>query len=255
MRKDMAKVIVERPRHNSRHGHFTPGRSRVLTDDDGVPYRAREKPRKQEKTKNLNEHLGPLKRYLEGQVGRPWNKIYSEISEHLKVTNPVQQHVRDHLDDFVAVKTRMENGRVMSQHKYLGPVPLDQEWRRFYVHPKTGLLKKNTQWRTWSAKRKDEQIAAKKAREARMRVVSTFVQLHKFDDGAWWEITLKDAGAEKRLVRTPSGAVIAPDPPIDVVLSAGMSALSAYDLYGRANVYAVRKRALSKKEKKALGLD
>jgi hypothetical protein len=239
MRKDMAKVIVERPRWNSRHGHFTPGRARALTDDDDTPIGVRVKPTRQEKTKTLNEHLGPLKRFLEKQVGRPWDKVYSEISVHLKATNPVQQHVRDHLDDFVAVRTRMENGKVMSQHSYAGPVPLEKEWRRFYVHPRTGLLRRNPHWASFAAKRKAEQAAKAAERAKRMRSVSSYVQLHRLDDGGWWEITLKDIGAE---------AVE------DVVLVAALSTLPADELYGRANVYAARKRALGKKEKKALGL-
>jgi hypothetical protein len=28
--------------------------------------------------KQMNESLGPLRRYLERQVGRPWNKVYAE---------------------------------------------------------------------------------------------------------------------------------------------------------------------------------
>ncbi|NWG54128.1 MAG: hypothetical protein HXY28_10445 [Hydrogenophilaceae bacterium] len=239
MRKDMAKVIVERPRHNSRHGHFTPGRARALTDDDDAPLSVRVKPTRQAKTKHLNEHLGPLKRFLEKQVGRPWDKVYSEVSANLKAANPVQQHVRDHLDDFVAVRTRMENGKVMSQHPYLGPVGLEREWRRFYVHPKTGLLRRNPHWATWAAKRKADAAAKAAERAKRMRSVSSYVQLHKLDDGGWWEITLKDFGAE---------------PARDAVLAAGLSTLPAEELYGRGDIYAARKRPLSKKEKRALGL-
>ena len=71
---------------------------------------------KLQKTKTLNENLNPLKRYLASQVGRPWRKVYSEISEHLKPTSTVQQHVRDHLQDFVATKTRMKGGAVVVTH-------------------------------------------------------------------------------------------------------------------------------------------
>jgi hypothetical protein len=56
--------------------------------------------------KELNENLSPLRRYLERQVGRPWNKVYSEIAEHLRPDNVVQQHVRDHLRNFVAFQRR-----------------------------------------------------------------------------------------------------------------------------------------------------
>jgi hypothetical protein len=55
-------------------------------------------------TKSLNENLTPLRCYLARQAGRPWNKVYSEISANLKATNAVQQHVRDHLEDYVAMK-------------------------------------------------------------------------------------------------------------------------------------------------------
>jgi len=56
--------------------------------------------------KVLNENLAPLRRYLERQVGRKWDKVYAEISAQLRPTSAVQQHVRDHLHDFVAVTPR-----------------------------------------------------------------------------------------------------------------------------------------------------
>jgi len=37
---------------------------------------------------------------------QPWNKVYSEIAAHLRVDSTVQQHVRGHLRDFVAVTPR-----------------------------------------------------------------------------------------------------------------------------------------------------
>ena len=97
MRKDMSKVIVERPRRGTWKAG-KPGRTRALFDDDGEPVRAKgatEPKGRAQKTKWLNENLNPLKRYLASQVGRPWRKIYSEISEHLKPSSTVQQHVRD----------------------------------------------------------------------------------------------------------------------------------------------------------------
>jgi hypothetical protein len=43
-------------------------------------------------------------------VGRPWNKVYSEIAAHLRADNTVQQHVRDHLRNFVAINPRRRHG-------------------------------------------------------------------------------------------------------------------------------------------------
>ena len=87
-------------------------------------------------TKSLNENLAPLRRYLARQVGRPWAKVYSEISTNLKATDAVQQHVRDHLKDYVAMK--------LSFNKAGKPMSVSRWWRSydFYVDPGDGLLKR-----------------------------------------------------------------------------------------------------------------
>ena len=98
MRKDMAKVIVTRARileDTARKGRMLPDEIQPKTL--GLRRHARERGG----FKILNENLAPLRRYLEAQVGRPWDKVYSEIAANLRVSSTVQQHVRDHLTDFV----------------------------------------------------------------------------------------------------------------------------------------------------------
>ena len=93
--------------------------------------------------KHLNEHLAPLRRYLQSQVGRPWNKVHSEISRNLRLDSAVQSHVLDHLWDYVEVNTRLVNGVICNAAGH----PLNQRrwwWRPpplFFVCPKSGLLK------------------------------------------------------------------------------------------------------------------
>lgn len=244
MRKDMSKVIVERPRLGRSRAGLKPGRTRVVADDDGEPLRtsrgpAREPKAPPPKTKSLNENLNPLKRYLAAQVGRPWNKVYAEISQHLKPSSTVQQHVRDHLEDFVAVKTRMKSGKVVIAPRYGGERPLDQDYCYFYVHPRTGLLRKNESRVSFQrAQRMARQRAAAELAR-RMRVIDASTQLHLFD-GAWWEVKL----AKMRVG----------EPVVDVVRRARLSQLRPEQLYGRAGVYARDKRQLSKLELKRLGL-
>jgi hypothetical protein len=98
MRKDMAKVIVTRARileDAARKGRSVP--DEIQPKSIGLRRHVRERGG----FKVLNENLAPLRRYLEAQVGRPWDKVYSEIAANLRVSNTVQQHVRDHLKDFV----------------------------------------------------------------------------------------------------------------------------------------------------------
>lgn len=131
MRPDMAKVIVERPRRVER---ATP-RGRKVAHDDQPSHEGMRAPHVRNwGGKVLNENLAPLRRYLERQVGRHWNKVYAEISAHLRVTNAVQQHVRDHLLHFVAVAPR----RLANQLRQL---PGSDLWHQpFYVDRRTGLL-------------------------------------------------------------------------------------------------------------------
>jgi hypothetical protein len=242
MRKDMSKVIVERPRTGRAAAGLRPGRTRALADDDGEPIRAkgaREPVGRAKKTKALNETLNPLKRYLASNTGRPWNKVFSEISEHLKPTSTVQQHVRDHLEDFVAIRTRMKNGAVMMTPRYGGERPLSEHWSLYYVHPRTGLLRKNEHFKRWNARQREARMKEEAERAKRMRVVDAKTQLHLFGEG-WWEVKL---------------AKIPPSQPyVDVVHRAGLSRLAVGELYGRAGVYARDKRPLSKAEMKRLGL-
>ncbi len=242
MRKDMSKVIVERPRLGRSAAGLRTGRTRALVDDDGEPIKAkgaREPKQPQAKTKRLNETLNPLKRYLASNVGRPWNKVYSEISEHLKPSSTVQQHVRDHIEDFVAIKTRMKSGVVMVAQRYGGERPLDEVWSYFYVHPRTGLLRKNDVRKTWSARQRDARLAADKERAARMRMIDTKTQLHKLRDDVWWEVKLGKVGDG----REP-----------DALHAAGLTDMPLTVLYGVAGVRAVSKRQLNKAEIKRLKL-
>lgn len=131
MRDDMAKVIVERPRIPA--FKIRKGRDQPL-DDMPTHEGMRRGHALRGDRKALNENLTPLRRFLESQVGRPWDKVYSVIAAHLRVDSTVQQHVRDHLRDFVAVKPR----RIVQGWRSLGKGAL---WRqRLYVDPITGLL-------------------------------------------------------------------------------------------------------------------
>ena len=84
-----------------------------------------------------------------------------------------------------------------------------------------------------------------------MRYVGPGVQLHLFDDGAWWEIKLASLRA-----RHDGYGAHSKDKPYreDVVYRAKLSRLSPAELYGWSDVYAIAKRQLSHKEIGKLGL-
>ena len=80
MRSDMAKVVTERPRR----GHGNPSkkwgrrlRKNEYDAEDHGPKRAPIARRHQYgwNAKEFSDLLGPLRRYLRKQVGRPWDKV------------------------------------------------------------------------------------------------------------------------------------------------------------------------------------
>jgi hypothetical protein len=255
MRKDMSKLIVERPRWGRAVADLRPGRTRALADDDGEPIKAkgaREPKGREPRDKHFSDTLNPLKRYLASNVGRPWNKVHSEISEHVKPTSTVQQHILQHLDDFVATKTRMKNGAVMVTPRYGGERALADDWCLYYVHPRTGLLRKNEKYKRMSAVRRAQRIREETERAKRMRAIDANTQVHLFK-GDWWEVKLAKIGAKPK--RAPNGqSYMAYSLYTDVVHAAHLSSMAADKLYGLRDVYAAEKRQLSKTEIKRLKL-
>lgn len=142
MREDMFKVIVERPR---RLVHKAP---RVKSRHDRLPERTKlgMKRGAQEQcnwTKYLNENLAPLKRYLQKQRGRLWDKVYSEICARLDTRSAVKQHVRDHLEDLIVFRVVVgKDGALLASDNWsLTLHPLHESRRELYVDPKDGIIK------------------------------------------------------------------------------------------------------------------
>jgi len=134
MRKDMAKVVVECPRLNHYAESNVKGRK---LDFDDMPYCEGMKAgrRRGWNRKSFSENLNPLRRYLERQVGRLWNDVFSEICENINPNSTVQQHVRSHIFNFVEINTyRGNDGNVHAEGtRYF--------FHDLYVDPDDGILR------------------------------------------------------------------------------------------------------------------
>lgn len=151
MRSDMGKVLVERPRIWRSRADGWPGKGykkrvgRCLDAGDSPPAREGIKRSYCGRLKHFNEHLGPLRRFLNANVGRPWDKIYSEICQHVDRGNVVQKHILTHLFQYVVTNTVLINGQPCRGEAYGRQYgePLRTSFRRdrWYVCPKSGLLR------------------------------------------------------------------------------------------------------------------
>ncbi len=101
MRDDMARVILGRPRTLCR----VPDK-RHRTQLEGLPGKQglRRFQAEHRGEKWFSVHIAPLRRFLDKQVGLPWNKVYAEVGACLRPGHVVQQHVRALLEDFVVLQ-------------------------------------------------------------------------------------------------------------------------------------------------------
>ena len=84
MRIDFQNLLTERPRFGSHNSNRqVRALRRVSCDEDGSPIGGLSMkprhPRGDYGQKQLNEFLSPLYRFVAQQVGRPWDRVYSEI--------------------------------------------------------------------------------------------------------------------------------------------------------------------------------
>ena len=145
MRKDMKKVIISRSRKS---GDCHKVRKKInISDlnedgdiDDLYPNKISAKkdavgPKGYPKTQT--DLLGPMRRYLQKQVGRPWNEIWSEICEDNQ--DFMGDHLKGHIQREVVTNCYFdEDGRIINKenHKEVGYYSSSL----FFVHPETGLL-------------------------------------------------------------------------------------------------------------------
>ena len=184
MRSDMSKVLVERPRlvnYGDRKGRKVD--LDLLPSKEGM----RAPHVRNWGGKQLNENLSPLRRLIESRVGRPWNKVYSEICQHLRADNTVQQHVKDHIEDFVAIKTSTMDGQLVIHSKYGSPRLLNRDSTELYVDPVTGILCRNKTKLSYRQERKLWKAKMEAEKASKIHVAKDGTEYRKVD-GIWYEV-------------------------------------------------------------------
>lgn len=195
MRADMYKVIVERPRLI--HGNWLRGGREVgfrqfLQSDDRahkIGMRAGHLRRKWP-----NENLAPLRRFLVSNVGRPWDKVRSELLSGIDQRNTVQQHILTHVDDYVEREIRFvprENGkghRIEFLRRWTQAwVTIEESRAPLFVDPRTGVLRltRSAELRAVAKREKGRQEKANRVKD--VRALRDGVELRRYE-GVWYEV-------------------------------------------------------------------
>ncbi len=244
MREDMYKVIVERPRKGgSAQGdgrRWRNGQARCWDGAENAPTHLGMR-RGYSRPKYLNENLVPLQRWLEQQINRPWDKVFSELCANIDSRNTVQAHIHSHLDQFVERHAVWLDGQVHVEGSWprRGLVPVLESWTTLYVHPRTGILLRNRRRETL---RQHRRAASRQPdTDAPTRLGGLVV---KQFDGIWYALTLARLSDGM-----PTG--------FDIVLQAEVSIKDAWRScrwYGEPAAFATAKRQLSHGELRRLDL-
>jgi hypothetical protein len=196
MRTDLNKVLCERERvgqtrkyrdvrHRRRFKHTRLEDAADLLHREGIRDR-------HEHRKCLNENLNPLIGLLRKNVRRPWNKIVHELHQVFKPTSVVNQHIYQHLNDFVAQTCVIgEDGDI-----YVNPTGwrrmaklADRHDVRFYVHPTTGCLLENDHHKSYRQIRREHAEESKREAAKYVRVVEPGkIELRKRKDTDIWYV-------------------------------------------------------------------
>lgn len=142
--------------------------------------------------------LNPASRWLQQQVGRPWDGVYAELRERFDARNTQQATVLERLLDKVERNAYLDE---QGKPRVSGPYG-SYAVGGLYVHPHTGLLA-NDSGSEGAAKRRAEARRQAKAELARRRIdVDERRQLH-YLDGQWYWVELAPIAAPATIVTKP----------------------------------------------------
>lgn len=149
MRHDMKRVIISRPRvgwSGTKHPKgYTKALSKMArTDWDELPSKESMTKRWGYELKDVTDLLGPLRRYIGSQVGRPWDQVWSEICEHADPRSITGNHLREHAERYVEQDVIYENGKMYNARlrSYYNGELIELRHDDFYVDPRDGILRK-----------------------------------------------------------------------------------------------------------------
>lgn len=244
----MAKVIVERPRHNSRALNLDEKSQarrwqRFGDRAETLPRRSSPARMRRDLYKSLNENLAPLRRFLNSRCGQHWSKVYSEIRSGINPASAVQMHILQHLEHYVQLHVKAwPDGQFTDSRGQ----SVYEEW---LVNPKTGCLQRNNdedylhRFERWRQRINEPAVANVRIIDGR--------SFREIDD-IWYEI-----GYRKPSFAKPQDALNykSEDPAgvYDVLLRRVPTIGQLISEYGTC-IYAASKRQLNSDEIRRLGL-
>ena len=214
MREDFHRVLTTDPRRGSRLRFTEVRRSKnnATFDEEfsgGKESMKTQRRRTFQQRKSFGDHIQPLRRFMQKQVGRLWSDVYAELCELFDKRSQQLYHVHEHvLRDFIELKTRMGEDGVVLEKSWRGWEPIEPtdniRRQNIYVHPVTGIICTNY---VENEAGHNEAAAARRqaAKDEVFRVHDADTHLYK-EDGVWMEYKMEDIPEAKLVIINPFNA-------------------------------------------------
>lgn len=209
MRDDFNKQLTERERlgHKSKFGDYRNAKLNKALDEDmsggkeSIHARRRNAKGGANTRKQFNENLNPLRSFLHTNLGRPWDKIYSEITTAFDKRKVINNHILEHLFQYVELDVHIVDGKPCTRARWRSssmefyPIQSHGRMPSYYVDPRDGLLKTPKRGKTKREVNADKAREAKATRDKIYRKVDDDNHL-VYQKGTWWLFQAKDKPAQ-----------------------------------------------------------
>jgi hypothetical protein len=153
LRKDLQKQLCEQERHGSSRSYKEVRRLKQFNEADEEFQAGREGIKVRyvkgwgELAKDFSENFAPLWGIIRKNAGRPWNDVYSELTDIFDMRSHVNAHILIHLWQKVERHTYMVDEEVwIKPQGYTRECSLEKSTCEYFIHPVSGLLLKNPFW-------------------------------------------------------------------------------------------------------------
>ena len=138
MRKDMNKVLTERPRYGHSRNYHEVRRNENSGELEDLPHfqGMRAPYESYDGRKEFSDLLGPLKRFIHGCIGRRYDDVWSEICQAVPSGNTVDDHLKGHARREIETNTYIEDEQIFYRSRFgTGRVVSG-----LYVDPRDGII-------------------------------------------------------------------------------------------------------------------
>jgi hypothetical protein len=190
--------------------------------------------------------------------------VFAEICAGIDRRNTVQRHIHQHIDDFIAVKVKWHEDRLIDLSYRARPSSTGNDiGQELYVDPRSGLIRINKDYRSWRRRNAERARARDAEIAAQRRVLDAKTMLLRLNGGWFWvEVdTLPAWSARDVVIDGEQRRSRHAEPRFDVVLKRETSRAACKDaplrarLYGRDDLYGLSKRQISRREMKQFGVE